>query len=164
MPPPQGEDMLVIIVNPESTRSVLMPPPPPDPSSPQQMSVPGPDIPPGALPGVPNGAPEALFVEKQPHGPDISRPASTGGSLSAPQQSVPQTGAPDLPFGALEGRPPLSPDPRDSRPGWHDHDIGGGHADGTDSNGPGDGDNGPAGGHGGPGGEGPGGGVPGGPH
>ena len=105
MPPPQGEDMLVIIVNPESTRSVLMPPPPPDPSSPQQMSVPGPDIPPGALPGVPNGAPEALFVEKQPHGPDISRPASTGGSLSAPQQSVPQTGAPDLPFGALEGRP-----------------------------------------------------------
>ena len=164
MPPPQGEDMLVIIVNPESTRSVLMPPPPPDPSSPERLSVPGPDIPPGALPGIPDGAPEALFVEKQPHGPDISRPASTGGSLSAPQQSVPQTGAPDLPFGALEGRPPLSPDLRDSRPGWHDHDIGGGHADGTDSNGPGDGDNGPAGGHGGPGGEGPGGGGPGGPH
>ena len=156
--------MLVIIVNPESTRSVLMPPPPPDPSSPERLSVPGPDIPPGALPGIPDGAPEALFVEKQPHGPDISRPASTGGSLSAPQQSVPQTGAPDLPFGALESRPPLSPDPHDSRPGWHDHDIGGGHPDGTDSNGPGGGDNGPAGGHGGPGGEGPGGGGPGGPH
>mgnify|MGYP000994685283 CR=1 FL=1 len=157
MPPPQGEDMLVIIVNPESTRSVLMPPPPPDPSSPERLSVPGPDIPPGALPGIPDGAPEALFVEKQPHGPDISRPAPSGSSLSVPQQSVPQAGAPDRLFITPESRPPLSPEPRDSRPGWHDHDIGGGHADGTDSNGP-------AGGHGGPGGEGPGSGGPGGPH
>ena len=164
MPPPQGEDMLVIIVNPESTRSVLMPPPPPDPSSPERLSVPGPDIPPGALPGIPDGAPEALFVEKQPHGPDIGRPAPTGSSLSVPQQSVPQAGAPDRLFITPESRPPLSPEPRDSRPGWHDHDIGGGHADGTDSKGPGDGDNGPAGGHGGPGGDGPGGGGPGGPH
>ena len=163
MPQPQGEDMLVIIVNPKSTRSVLMPPPPPDTSSPERLSVPGPNIPPGALHGIPNGA-EALFVEKQPHGPDIGRPAPTGSSLSVPQQSVPQAGASDRLFITPESRPPLSPVPRDSRPSWHDHDIGGGHADGTDSKGPGDGDNGPAGGHGGPGGDGPGGGGPGGPH
>lgn len=157
MPPPQGEDMLVIIVNPESTRSVLMPPPPPDPSSPERLSVPGPDIPPGALPGIPDGPPEALFVEKLPPGLGVSQPVPAEGSLSTPQQSVPQAGAPGRPFAAPESPPPRRPDPRDSRPGWHDHDIGGGHADGTDNNGP-------AGGHGGPGVEGPGGGGPGGPH
>ncbi len=169
MPPPQGEDMLVIIVNPESTRSVLMPPPPPDSSSPERLSVPGPDIPPGALPGVPDTPPKAPFAEELPQGLVVGQPAPTGGSLSAPQQSVPQTGAPDRLFITPESRPPLSPEPRDSRPGWHDHDIGGGHADGADSNGPGNGSHGPAGDHGGPGGdgpggEGPGGDGPGGPH
>ena len=168
-PPSQGEDMLVIIVNPESTRSVLMPPPPPDSSSPERLSVPGPDIPPGALPGVPDTPPKAPFAEELPQGLVVGQPAPTGGSLSAPQQSVPQTGAPDRLFITPESRPPLSPEPRDSRPGWHDHDIGGGHADGADSNGPGNGSHGPAGDHGGPGGdgpggEGPGGDGPGGPH
>ena len=164
MPPPQGEDMLVIIVNPESTRPVLMPPPPPDSSSPERLSVPGPDIPPGARPGVPDTPPKAPFAEEFPHGLVVGQPAPTGGSLSAPQQSVPQTGAPDRLFITPESRPPLSPEPRDSRPGWHDHDIGGGHADGADSNGPGNGSHGPAGDHGGPGGDGPGGDGPGGPH
>ena len=156
--------MLVIIVNPESTRSVLMPPPPPDSSSPERLSVPGPDIPPGVRPGVPDTPPKAPFAEEFPHGLVVGQPAPTGGSLSAPQQSVPQTGAPDRLFITPKSRPPLSPEPRDSRPGWHDHDIGGGHADGADSNGPGNGSHGPAGDHGGPGGDGPGGDGPGGPH
>ena len=162
MPPPPGEDMLVIIVNPESTRSVLMPPPPPDPSPSKRPSVPERNIPSDALPGTPEGPREALFVDNLPHSLGVGQLAPTDGSLSAPQQSVPQTAAPGHPFAGPESRPPLRPDLHDSRPGWHDHDIGGGHADGADSNGPGNGSNGPGGDHGGPGGDGPGGEGPGG--
>lgn len=164
MPPPPGEDMLVIIVNPESTRSVLMPPPPPDPSSPERLSVPGPDIPPGALPGIPEGPPEALSVDDLPHGLGVRQPVPADGSLSAPQQSVPKAGPPGRAFvpPPSDSHTPLRPDAHDGRPGRYNHDIGGGHADSAD-NGPGGG-HGPAGGHGGPGGEGPGSGGPGGPH